>query len=112
VRTSTHPVRSRTQSQGVVRCRFVFTRGGLNSRIQNPTYSPLSTHLPRWEPINDSRSARDHDRDRKLLVRTTGLGHRLARRGALGGEHGLPGGHRPEFGGVGVGASRPAPDLG
>jgi hypothetical protein len=37
-RTSTHPVRSRTQSRGVVRCRSVFRRGGSNSPTQNPAY--------------------------------------------------------------------------
>ncbi len=37
-RTSTHPVRSRTQSRGVVRCRSVFRRGGSNSPTRNPAY--------------------------------------------------------------------------
>jgi len=45
LRTSTHPVRSRTQSDGVVRCRFVFKVGGSNSPTQNPAYSPPSAHL-------------------------------------------------------------------
>jgi hypothetical protein len=45
LRTSTHPVRSRTQSEDVVRCRFVFEVGGANSPIQNPAYAPPSAHL-------------------------------------------------------------------
>ena len=32
--------------------RRVFEMAGLNWRNTNPAYSPLSTHLPRLEPIN------------------------------------------------------------
>jgi hypothetical protein len=45
LRTSTHAVRSRTRSGGVVRCRFVFRTGRVISLTQNPAYSPPSTHL-------------------------------------------------------------------
>lgn len=37
-RTSTHPVRSRTQSRGLVTCRSIFRRGGSISPAQNPAY--------------------------------------------------------------------------
>ena len=39
-RISTHPVRSRTQSLGVVRCRSVFRMGLAISPTQNPAYCP------------------------------------------------------------------------
>jgi hypothetical protein len=40
------PVRIRSQSLGVIGCRFVFRTGGVISPTQNPAYSPLSTHKP------------------------------------------------------------------
>ena len=46
LRTSTHSVRSRPQSQGVVWCRFVFRVSGTISPIQDPAYAPLSAHNP------------------------------------------------------------------
>jgi hypothetical protein len=49
--TSMHPVRSRTQSEGVIGCRFVFKVGGANSPRQNPAYSPPSTHNPRLNSV-------------------------------------------------------------
>src|SRR5205807_9517867 len=36
--TSTNPVRSRSQSLGVIGCRFVFGTGRVISPIQNPAY--------------------------------------------------------------------------
>jgi hypothetical protein len=45
LRTSTHPVRSRSQSLYVIGCCFVFTTGRSISPIQNPAYSPPSAHL-------------------------------------------------------------------
>ena len=46
LRTSTHPVRNRPQSLDVVRCRFRFRMTDLISPMQNPAYSPPSTHIP------------------------------------------------------------------
>src|SRR5713101_3024748 len=48
-RTSTHPVRGRIQSQGVVRCRSVFRMAGAISQRQNPAYALLSAHTRRIE---------------------------------------------------------------
>ncbi len=48
-RTSTHPVRSRSQSLGVIGCRFVFRTGRVISPIQNPAYAPSSAHTRRIE---------------------------------------------------------------
>ena len=45
LRTRTHPVRSRSRSGCVVKCRFVLRMGVVKSLIQNPAYSPPSTHL-------------------------------------------------------------------
>jgi hypothetical protein len=44
-RTSTHPVRSRIESQGVIRCHSVFRIGESMSPTQNPAYAPSSAHL-------------------------------------------------------------------
>ena len=44
-RTSTHPVRHRTQAPGVDRCRSAFRMGGPISPRQNPAYCPSSAHL-------------------------------------------------------------------
>jgi hypothetical protein len=62
-RTSTHPVRSRIQSQGVVRCHFVFRIGESISPTQNPAYSPPSAHRPHFEfKPSPERPARGNSR--------------------------------------------------
>jgi hypothetical protein len=43
-----YSVRSRSQSLGVIGCRFVFRTGRVISPIQNPAYSPPPTHLLRF----------------------------------------------------------------
>jgi len=49
LRTSTHPVRSRSRSGCVVTGRFVLRMGVVKSLIQNPAYAPSSAHTRRIE---------------------------------------------------------------
>jgi hypothetical protein len=56
-RTSTHPVRRRTQSRGVVRCRSVFRRGRVELPDTEPGLWPLSAYLL-YPKSRESRVAR------------------------------------------------------
>jgi hypothetical protein len=48
LRTSTHLVRSRIASLGVIRCRPVLEMAKLNWQNPNPAYSPPSAHQDRF----------------------------------------------------------------